>query len=282
MAMEQQDWAFEIERLEQVKAQIAEEIEKLNEIVESRQGEALEIRRNFWDEVTVNMSDYSEIAETAASISQQQAILSEQERSFRHAEQNLKKLVRLRRTPYFARVDFTEEGMTKEEQIYIGIGSLVDEDTHELIIYDWRAPISGLFYDFTPGPASYKTPVGTIEGEISLKRQYMIKQGKLDRMFDTGIQIGDEMLQIMLAKSAHDKMSSIVTSIQQEQNQIIRDEQHDILIVQGAAGSGKTSVALQRVAYLLYRFQSLSEQITWFCFLPIRFLMIMSPMSCQN
>src|SRR5699024_9751809 len=115
--------------------------------------------------------------------------------------------------------------------------------------------------DFTPGPAKYKTPVSVIEGELTLKRQFMIKQGRLENLFDTGIQIGDEMLQIMLGKNADEKMGHIVTSIQHEQNQIIRDEDYDILIVQGAAGSGKTSVALQRVAYLLYRYrQSLHSE----------------------
>ncbi|RKD24368.1 hypothetical protein BEP19_08210 [Ammoniphilus oxalaticus] len=253
--MDEHVWELETERLEQMAQQIKREMEKLGKVVEHRQSEALEIRRNFWDEVTVNTSDYTEIAETAASIRQQQAILSEQERHYQQAEQGLKKLAKLEVAPYFARVDFAEEGMSKEE-IYIGIGSFVDEDTHALLIYDWRAPISSLFYDFTPGPAQYQTPIGEIKGQLSLKRQFLIKQGKLENMFDTGIQIGDEMLQMMLAKNAHEKMSHIVTSIQQEQNQIIRDEEHDILIVQGAAGSGKTSVALQRVAYLLYRFRN--------------------------
>ncbi len=256
MTLQKQDWMDERNRLTAVRRRIQQEIHRLEGTLQHRQSEVLHIRQNFWDEVTVNTSDYSEVAETAASITQQQSLLSEQERSFRHAEKTLAKLVKLEKSPYFARVDFAEMGMSEFEKIYIGIGSVVDEETHELLVFDWRAPISSIYYDFTPGPARYMTPEGIIEGEMSLKRQYMIKNGHLENMFDTGIQIGDEMLQIMLAKSAQEKMSSIVMTIQQEQNRIIRDDQHRILIVQGAAGSGKTSVALQRVAYLLYKYRN--------------------------
>ena len=256
MTIQDQDWSIERTRLQQVKERIDKEIEQMEKIVEHRGAEVLDIRRNFWDEISVNMANDDDLAETAASITQQQAVLSQQERSVRHAENNLHKLLRLRRSPYFARIDFAEKETKSIDAIYIGIGSVVDEDTHELLVYDWRAPISGMFYDYTPGPAHYEIPDGgTIEGEITLKRQYIIKNGKLENMFDTGISIGDEILQVMMARSAHDKMSSIVTSIQREQNQIIRNDEHEILIVQGAAGSGKTSVALQRVAYLLYKYR---------------------------
>jgi len=265
MSISQRDLDQEIDRLEKIRIRIEMEMGRLEEIVHYRGSEVLDIRRNFWDEVTVNTADYYDLAETAASITQQQAVLSQEERSHRHALKNLRKLKRLHRTPYFARIDFIEEGQ-KVERIYIGLGSLVDEDTHELLIYDWRAPISSLFYDYTPGPARYQTPDGWIEGEITLKRQYIINNGKLENMFNTGISIGDTMLQVLLAKNTEGKMSSIVTTIQREQNQIIRDDQHEILIVQGAAGSGKTSVALQRVAYLLYKHRNslTSEQMVLF------------------
>ena len=107
-----------------------------------------------------------------------------------------------------------------------------------------------------PGPATYRTPEMDVSGELMLKRQYIIKAGVLQDVFDTGISIGDEMLQQMLSRSADEKMHSIVTTIQREQNQIIRDDRHKVLVVQGAAGSGKTSVALQRIAYLLYKYRT--------------------------
>ncbi|HJV47401.1 MAG TPA: RNA polymerase recycling motor HelD [Bacillota bacterium] len=253
MTIHHKDWHDEQRRLSAVKERIHLEMQRLEGIVAHRQSEVMDFRRNFWDEVTVNMSDYDEIAETAASITQQQNLMNQEVRSFRHAESNLHKLLKLYQSPYFARIDFKEEAENETESIYIGIGSVVDEQTHELIVYDWRAPVSGMFYDYTPGPAQYKTPSGLIEGEMKLKRQYIIKQGQLENMFDTGINIGDEMLQILYAKNPQERMSSIVTTIQQEQNQIIREDDHQFLIVQGAAGSGKTSVALQRVAYLLYK-----------------------------
>jgi DNA helicase II / ATP-dependent DNA helicase PcrA len=256
MSIQEKDWIEERSRLEEVENRINQEIEHLEGIVEHRHSEVMGIRRNFWEEVTVNTSSYDDLAETAASITQQENLMSQEVRSYRHAEETLHTLLKLRYAPYFARIDFKEEGESKTDQIYIGIGSVVNEDTHELLVYDWRAPISGMFYDYTPGPADYKTPVGKINGEMTLKRQYMIKNAKLENMFDTGINIGDEMLQMMFAKNAHERMTSIVTTIQQEQNRIIRDDEHPMLIVQGAAGSGKTSVALQRVAYLLYKYRN--------------------------
>ena len=106
-----------------------------------------------------------------------------------------------------------------------------------------------------PGPAQYQTPSGTISGEMELKRQFIIKNGKINGMFDTGITIRDEMLQEVLGNNADTQMKSIVATIQKEQNAIIRNEKSQIVVVQGVAGSGKTSAALQRVAYLLYRYR---------------------------
>jgi DNA helicase II / ATP-dependent DNA helicase PcrA len=142
----------------------------------------------------------------------------------------------------------------------------MDQKEEEFLIYDWRAPISSLYYDFPPGPASYKIPEGEIIGEMELKRQYMIRNGEILSMFDTGITIGDELLQAVLGNNANTQMKSIVATIQKEQNQIIRNETSKILVVQGVAGSGKTSAALQRVAYLLYRYRETlkSENIMLF------------------
>lgn len=143
--------------------------------------------------------------------------------------------------------------MTLTEQIYIGVSSFMDEDGLNFLIYDWRTPIASLYYDHSPGPASYDTPSGRIEGKMELKRQFQIQHGQLHSMFDSTETIGDELLQQVLAKGADSQMKSIVATIQKEQNAIIRDDRSRMLIVQGAAGSGKTSAALQRVAYLLYK-----------------------------
>lgn len=154
--------------------------------------------------------------------------------------------------PYFARMDFMEEGERKTEKFYLGISNLINED-FDFLIYDWRAPISSIFYDYEIGSASYECPEGIINGKITMKRQYKINNGKIEYMFDSNIKIDDEVLQDILSKSSDSKMKAIVTTIQREQNKAIRNEKYKNLIVQGPAGSGKTSVALHRIAYLLYK-----------------------------
>lgn len=148
-----------------------------------------------------------------------------------------------------------------------GIGSLM-EDNGTFLIYDWRAPISSLYYDGAPGPASYETPGGQITGTMELKRQFVIDNGEIEVMFDTGVTIGDELLQQVLSHSADDRMKSIVATIQKEQNAVIRNDRSRMLVVQGAAGSGKTSAALQRVAYLLYKYREVLQADQMLLFSP--------------
>ncbi|WP_391557873.1 RNA polymerase recycling motor HelD, partial [Robertmurraya sp.] len=218
-------------------------------------GDALEIRQNFWNDVTVNTDEADDLAETFSSIKQQAQLLLERERSQSQLDKQINTLFRLKNSPYFGRVDFLENNEPATESIYIGISSLMDEKDEDFLIFDWRAPISSLYYDYSPGEAKYITPEGTIEGIIELKRQFLIRNSVIQGMFDTGITIGDEMLQEVLGNNANSQMKSIVATIQKEQNRIIRDEKSKLLIVQGVAGSGKTSAALQRVAYLLYRYR---------------------------
>lgn len=210
------------------------------------------LRKDFWDDVTVNLDEPDDVIETQASLKQQAELLSERERSHGRMNDQLKTLDRLHDTPYFGRIDFLEEDERGIEPIYIGIASLMDEKEEDFLIYDWRAPISSMYYDYAPGPAEYDTIEGPIKGEISLKRQFIIKNGTIDGLFDTGLTIGDHLLQKMLGQHGSTTMKNIVATIQKEQNRIIRNEKSKLLIVQGVAGSGKTSAALQRVAYLLY------------------------------
>lgn len=155
-------------------------------------------------------------------------------------------------SPYFGRVDFCYEGEDTPETYYIGIGNLAKGRAADPYVFDWRAPVSGLFYDYDKGPAQFSAPAGILTGEITRKKQYKIKNGKIVYILENDMNIDDEILQQALSEHADASLKSIVTTIQKEQNRIIRDTGHRILAVQGCAGSGKTSVALHRIAYLLY------------------------------
>lgn len=164
-----------------------------------------------------------------------------------------RKLMKLHQSPYFGRIDFSAAG--EQEALYIGIYTFSDEGSGKNLIYDWRAPISSMFYDFESGPAWYETPSGKISGIIHLKRQYRIREGRMEYMIENDVNIHDEVLQKELSKAADDKMKTIVATIQRDQNAVIRNESSPVMIIQGVAGSGKTSIALHRIAFLLYRFR---------------------------
>ncbi len=170
-----------------------------------------------------------------------------------------RKLLKLGESPYFGRIDFKPNQDVAGSPIYIGIYTFSDETQQVNLIYDWRAPISSMFYDFELGDAWYKTPSGKIEGVIQLKRQYKIRDGIMEFMIENEVNIHDDILQKELSKSSDDKMKNIVATIQRDQNSVIRNETASVMIIQGVAGSGKTSIALHRIAFLLYRFR---ESIT--------------------
>ncbi len=177
-------------------------------------------------------------------------------------EDNMKKIDKLEKfmhRPYFARIDFKFDDEEAVEKIYIGRYPITSEPNFERLVYDWRAPISSLFYRYGTGKASYEAPVGKISGDIELKRQYEINGGELEYYFDADMQILDDFLRKMLTHNASHQMKSIVETIQRDQDMIIRNMASDLMMVQGVAGSGKTSVALHRVAYLMY--QGLSNHL---------------------
>ncbi|MBO0451968.1 HelD family protein [Candidatus Enterococcus murrayae] len=172
-----------------------------------------------------------------------------------------KQLVRLekqKKNPYFTRVDFVYEGEHVVEKIYVGSFSFSTKD-QGLLIYDWRAPIASVFYDYDLGEAHFQTPAGTASGEIKRKRQIKFKDGTIDYVVESDTTVFDEVLQKELHQQKGGQMSTIISTIQKEQNQVIRDSHSKDMIIQGVAGSGKTSIALHRIAFLLYHFR---EQIT--------------------
>ena len=171
------------------------------------------------------------------------------------ASVKLRNLIVARSKPYFARVDFQEKEKPSSEKFYIGKMALIREENQELIIVDWRAPVSNLYYEERLGDAHYVSPEGNVEGQMLVKRQFSINEGKLDEMFDIDITTSDEFLQASLGSSADNRLKEIVSTIQAEQNQVIRADMWRPLIVQGAAGGGKTTIALHRIAYLIYTYE---------------------------
>ena len=169
--------------------------------------------------------------------------------------ENLKMHQRIRKmldSPFFGSVDFVYEGDEEAELFYIGIANFAEKTGQIPLIYDWRAPASSLFYDYDAGAASYEAPGGVMYGEITSKRQYKIRNGRMIYEFESDIKIDDDILRQELGSNSDTQLKSIVSTIQKEQNAIIRNTKDKILVIQGAAGSGKTSVALHRIAYLLY------------------------------
>lgn len=235
----------EEEYLQLIEGKLSAAIEELKGEMKLNDRDIAQLQELYWE----NFSDFDEYGYEEYENRQQM---------FNHANQrsmNMKTLhmyKQMQDSPYFARVDFIFDGEDEEECCYIGIGNFADEKGSMPLIYDWRAPISSLFYDYDTGKASYEAPAGRVEGEIVRKLQYKIKKGKLIYAVESDIKIDDDILKQALSMNADARLKSIVSTIQKEQNSIIRNEKDRILIVQGGAGSGKTSVALHRIAYLLY------------------------------
>lgn len=238
---------------------------KNQEDIDNAERDEKEIQADFKNNVRIKTSTYSGMMDTALSIRQQQQLLQERQNNWQRATQELTILKKLEKKPYFARIDFQEEGQDKVESAYIGLASFSDSPDN-FLVYDWRAPISSIYYDGGLGKVTYDTPDGEQSVDLTLKRQFMVDNGKIISLFDTDETVGDQMLLEVLDESSDIKMKSIVTTIQKEQNKIIRDTNSDLLFVQGAAGSGKTSAVLQRVAYLLYQYRGNlnSKQIVLF------------------
>lgn len=176
--------------------------------------------------------------------------LSQIEEQQINSEKELRKLRFQNNSPYFARIDF-QTNKSNSQKVYIGLGSIIYNN--KVFVVDWRTPIASMYYEYELGKASYQANEKSVEGEITLKRQYKIENQQLLSYFDTNLTINDEILQEILSKHASDKMRQIVSTIQKEQNAIIRTEKNDNILVQGVAGSGKTSIALHKAAYLLYK-----------------------------
>ncbi len=248
MAITGRDFELEERRLEEVIKLLDDKLASMGEDIFEDEDKFLEFRRYTWD--NMRAMDAQEL--------NQATVESEFEANKIFMKQNyFKKLFKIKDNPYFASVVFEDEDKERYS-VYLGLTYLKDDD-YGNIIYDWRSPICSLFYDFEVGPCAYAAPGGPVKGNLIRKRQYKIQGRKLLSAFDNSMNIDDELLQEVLANSNNDKMKNIVNTIQQEQNNVIRNVRDKTLIVSGIAGSGKTSVALHRIAFLLYKIKNLTS-----------------------
>jgi len=253
--MEDKDRVYEEKRLARTLDEIERQLRQMTAIERAFVNNMRTTYKNMWEDVEAapnDMQDMDQLVLAKMYLDEMRNL----ETTYESARQRIIQLRKMKNSPYFARIDFVEDGSHETEQIYIGIAMVQNEETLEIFVYDWRAPISSMFYDYDRGRAGFDTPAGRVEGELVLKRQFRIENGKMKFMFDSDIKIDDDILQEVLGQSKDEKMKTIVASIQREQNKAIRDEGHKLLIVEGPAGSGKTSIALHRVAFLLYRYRN--------------------------
>lgn len=239
------DYRLEEEHLAMVLSKLDTAIDELLAHLTAKQQEIVKMKQYYWE--SVNEFDEFKYEDLANRQMIDAEIDAAEERKNR-----LHLYRRLKDSPYFGRIDFCYEEEDDPETFYIGIGNFSPKKSAQPLIYDWRAPIAGLYYDYDKGPASFSAPAGIISGEITKKMQYKIMNSRLLYMMENDIKIDDDILIRELSLHADARLRSIVSTIQREQNQIIRNRKDRILIVQGSAGSGKTSIALHRVAYLLY------------------------------
>ena len=231
--------------LKDVREKIRLRLEEIKQSLDEGQKEIENMHEYYWENYTeMDQYGYEDYDNQQALLNQVNA--NQDRLALKH------RFERMADSPFFGRVDFVFDGEDEAEPFYIGIGNFAEKTGMTPLIYDWRAPVSGLFYDYDKGPASYEAPAGEIEGEILSKWQYKIRGGKMVYAFESDTKIDDEILKQELGNNGDVKLKNIVRTIQKEQNAIIRNTKDKILVIQGAAGSGKTSIALHRIAYLLY------------------------------
>lgn len=249
MAISETELKKEKQILKKVGKLLEETISTLGEDVYNDEDNLLEFKKMVWSEAS--SFDEAEMNQVMATTAQEaQKVLAKRE--------YFKRLHQIKDKPYFASIVFKDADNNKIYNIYMSLTYLKDDNENN-ILYDWRSPICSLFYDYETGPCSYTAPGGIYKGELKRKRQYKIEGNKLLGVFDNSLNIDDEVLQEVLANESSEKMKNVVNTIQQEQNKVIRNLEDDNLIVQGIAGSGKTTVALHRIAFLLYRLERLNS-----------------------
>lgn len=262
----EEEQRLEQARVDRVDDEIQHQIAATEQAVNDAHKETRAVEKNYSENASINRYEVDDIAESRSELEQQRRLVSQAAENETILKHQLATLRNLHGSPYFGRIDILDPGEDEPETLYIGTASLMNEDKTDFLVYDWRAPISGVYYNGNLGPVKYETPAGVQKTKLVKKRQFTIKNGQITNMFDTNDTVGDELLQAALGEQNDQYMHNIVATIQQEQNDIIRDTRSDLLLVQGVAGSGKTSAILQRIAYLLYhsRAELNADQIVLF------------------
>lgn len=255
MEHNQTERTYEEKRLNQTISLAEEQLKQAKETAEKKKTEIVEAKKEIRENAAHSIANLysSDGFEALVELSQYINPVTDKIVDYEEEEHKIILLENMIKSPYFARIDFKFEDEEESEQIYIGRSSLRKNNYQQMYVYDWRSPIASIFYRFMKGDAYYDAPCGRIAGELSLKRQYEIKNGTLEYFFDADVQIVDEFLRQLLSQNTTAKMKAIVETIQQDQDVVIRDMENDLLMVQGVAGSGKTSIALHRAAYLMYQ-----------------------------
>ncbi|RKJ48532.1 helicase [bacterium 1XD42-8] len=255
MGNKQLEKECEEKRLKQTISLAKEQLKQAKATAEKKKSEIVEAKKEVRENTTHSITSLctSDGFEALVELSQYINPVTDKIVDYEEEEHKIVLLENMIKSPYFARIDFKFDDDKEFEKIYIGRSSLKKNSYQEMWVYDWRSPIASIFYRFMTGKAFYDAPCGRVTGELRLKRQYEIKNGALEYFFDADIQIVDEFLRQLLSQNTTTKMKSIVETIQREQDIVIRDMENDLLMVQGVAGSGKTSIALHRAAYLMYQ-----------------------------
>lgn len=255
MGNNQTEKAFEEKRLAQTISLAEEQLKQAKEAADKKKSEIIEAKKDVRENTEHGITSLytSDGFEALVELSQYINPVTDKIIDYEEEEHKILLLEKMIKSPYFARIDFKFDDEDEFEKIYIGRSSLRKNSYQEMYVYDWRSPIASVFYRFMTGEAFYDAPCGRVTGELNLKRQYEIKNGTLEYFFDSDVQIVDEFLRQLLSQNTTAKMKAIVETIQHEQDVVIRDMENDLLMVQGVAGSGKTSIALHRAAYLMYQ-----------------------------
>lgn len=246
--MERDDFQRELEHFDRVEEIIRRKLEKLRTARTPLREQVVRERKEMWEDNRHLVRDFDDVI----FLNTQEAVVKSVEQQLEWNEIEIQRHTKMEKTPYFGRVDFEDSETGESGTIYIGIYSLAEEETHEIYVVDWRAPIASMFYQFDLGPAWYEVNGYRTEVEMTKKRQYKIEDGHLLAAYDTDSAMYDDILGEVLSGHSDHRLKVIVGSIQKEQNGAIRSDTRRSCLIYGLAGSGKTSIGLHRLAYILY------------------------------